>query len=64
MGFGFFSRFNRSLKAAILAAGSRDYLSLAPALQQVFFMGDDLRSGSEAVVIYLLSYRIQTRRTS
>jgi hypothetical protein len=51
MGFGFFSRFNRSLKAAILAAGSRDYLSLAPALQQVFFMGDGLTSGSLAQTI-------------
>ena len=32
-------------------AGSRDYLSLAPALQQVFFMGDGVTSGSAAQTI-------------
>jgi hypothetical protein len=32
-------------------AGSLDYLSLAPALKQVFFMGDGLKSGSIAQTI-------------
>jgi hypothetical protein len=33
------------------SSASRDYLSLAPALQQVFFMGDGLTSGSSAQTI-------------
>jgi hypothetical protein len=33
------------------SSASRDYLSLTPALQQVFFMGDGLTSGSSAQTI-------------